>query len=285
MHIMQSRRHFLARVWLKAIASVLAVACAGSPTPTFAQTAPRLTPLFATVLHDVGFVETAPLYANVQGVEYVLVAAPGPDLVAVAPKTGEVVWTVRLPVPPGEDAAVRATPARARDYLVLAYGPHRGSTRVRNLVSVVNLQTGTLADDEFATLQLEAQKPATDGGVVTFHPPTARPTAALAWAGDGNSPDALLRFRYPPSHLAVSTSPVDGEQYVWVGDNHPSDDPDLAQTTLLGIRVRDGTIIAEIELAGISDSIRPLHHDGVLYVTSKARDGGAVLLEAFSIEY
>jgi hypothetical protein len=186
MQIVHPRRHFLASAWLKAVASVLVVACAGSPTPTFAQTAPRLTPMFARVLNDVGFVEAAPLYANVQGVEYVLVAAPGPGIVAVEPKTGEVVWEVRLPVPPGGDAGVRATPARAGDYLVVAYGSTQGGTRVRNLVSVVNLRTGTLADDEFATLQLEAQKPATDGGVVTFNPPTARATAALAWAGDGN---------------------------------------------------------------------------------------------------
>ena len=45
---------------------------------------------------------------------------------------------------------------------------------------------GILADDEFATLQLDAQKPATDGGVVTFNPPTALPRAALVWASDGS---------------------------------------------------------------------------------------------------
>jgi hypothetical protein len=505
-------------------------------------------------------------------VEYVLVALGGGVLVAVEPQTGEVVWRVPLPRPEGEQAALVATPARAGGYLVLTYLARQGGTRQRHLVSVVNLRTGTLADDEFATLQLEAEKPAIGGGVVMFNPPTAFPRAAVVRARDGNrlgyvyvsfgnprdiqpwhgwifeldleawrnegtekaisavllttpesdcgeeghqggtemicgggvwnpagpqvintpdgyellvatgngeldlnrqnyaqsvlrltkglnfdpacdaaactnfdplspseqcmascrnlaiprllpndpplrvasgrcdgttfleclalndwdlgangpieirlpsgrevivqpgkegalylfdaqqmgilydreqivgpcgivgdecvgkqwlgtirnypvvrtvdgrtiviiptfmpnrsqpagvvateivdtpgapefapfwqaprfdSPDARLRFRSPPSHLAVSTSDVDGEQYVWVVDRSE-------QATLLGIRVRDGTIIAETELAGISDSIRPLHHDGVLYVTSKARDGGAVLLEAFSIEY
>jgi hypothetical protein len=69
---------------------------------------------------------------------------------------------------------------------------------------------------------------------------------------------------------------VDGEQYVWVVD----------QATLLGIRVRDGTIIAETGLEGISESIQPLHHDGVLYVPVRSEvRGGAFVLEAFSIEY
>ena len=101
------------------------------------------------------------------------------------------------------------------------------------------------------------------------------PQFALLWqAPRFDSPDALLRFRRPPSHLAVSASPVDGEQYVWVVD----------RSTLLGIGVRDGTIIAETGLAGRSNSIQPLHHDGVLYVTSQASDGGG-LLQAFIIEY
>jgi hypothetical protein len=550
-------------------ASVLAVACAGFST--HGQTEPRLTPLFASELSSLGTVEAAPLYVKVQGVEYVLIALGSATLVAVEPNTGEVVWRVPLPRPEGEHASLLATPARAGGYLVLSYLTRRGGTRERHLVSVVNLRTGTLADDEFATLQLDAQKPAMDGGVVTFNPPTALSRAALARARDGNglgyvyvsfgnaldiqpwhgwifeldleawrsegtekaisavllttpesdcgeeghkggmemvcgggvwnpagpqvintpngfellvatgngeldlsrkdyaqsvlrlskglnfdpacdaaacinfdplspseqcmascknlaiprllpndpplrvasgrcdgttfleclalndwdlggngptkirlasgqevvvqpgkdgalymfdaqhmgrlydreqivgpcgvvgdecvgkqwlgtirnypvvlavdgrtiviiptfmpnrsqpagvvateivdtlgdpefapfwqaprfdSTDARLRFRTAPSHLAVSTSGVDGEQYVWVVDRS-------GQATLLGIRVRDGTIIAETRLTGISDSIRPLHHDGVLYIPSKAR-GGAVLLEAFRIEY
>ena len=56
------------------------------------------------------------------------------------------------------------------------------------------------------------------------------------------------------------------------------------RSTLLGIRARDGTIVAETGLAGRSNSIQPLHHDGVLYVTSQAPDGGG-MLQAFSIGY
>ena len=105
------------------------------------------------------------------------------------------------------------------------------------------------------------------------------PQFALFWqAPRFDSPDARLRFRRAPSHLAVSTSPVDGEQYVWVVDRHSD------RARLLGIRVRDGAIIAETELAGPSNSIRPLHHDGVLYMTSQAPDDGG-MLQAFSIEY
>ena len=551
------------RTLIKIAASMLAVACAGSPTLAFGQIAPTLTPLFTSDL-PVGNVDAAPLHVNVQGVEYVLVASAGGLLAALDPKTGGIVWQVRLP---GENVRLLATPARAGDYLVLAYFALQAGARERHLVSVVNLQSGILADDEFATLQLDAQKPATDGGVVTFNPPTALPRAALAWASDGSglgyvyvsfgnardiqpwhgwifeldleawrsqgtdkaisavllttpegdcgegglsggstmvcgggvwnpagpqvintptgyellvatgngeldlnrqdyaqsvlrltkglnfdpacdaaacanfdplspseqcmascknlaiprllpndppllatgrcegktflqcfalndwdlgangpnkirlpsgqevivqpgkegalymfdaqqmgilydreqivgpcgteghecvgknslgtirnypvvltvdgrtiaiiptfmpnatqpagvvameivdipgapqfaffwqaprfdSPDARLRFRRPPSHLAVSTSPVDGEQYVWVVDT----------STLLGIRARDGTIVAETGLAGRSNGIRPLHHDGVLYVTSQAPDGGG-MLQAFSIGY
>ena len=94
-----------------------------------------------------------------------------------------------------------------------------------------------------------------------------------------DTPDAHRRFRRPPSHLAVSTSPLDGEQYVWVIDRSEP-------ATLLGIRARDGTIIAETALAGLSASVRPLHQDGVLYMTSNAgARGGPLLLQAFRIEY
>jgi hypothetical protein len=170
------------RPLIKVAASVLAVACACPTTLAFGQTGPRLTPLVASKL-GVGSVEAAPLHVNVQGVEYVLVTSAGGLVVALDPKTGAVVWKVRLP---GENIRLLATPARAGDYLVLAYFALQGNARERHLVSVVNLQTGILADDEFPTLQLDAQKPATDGGVVTFNPPTALPRAALAAAGDGN---------------------------------------------------------------------------------------------------
>ena len=74
---------------------MLAVACATFPTLGLEQqVATRLTPLFATAVGAVGTVEAAPLYARVQGVEYVLVALGGGVLVAVEPKTGEVVWRV-----------------------------------------------------------------------------------------------------------------------------------------------------------------------------------------------
>ena len=169
------------RSLITAAASVLAVACAGSPTLAFGQTAPRLAPLFASDL-GVGSVEAAPLHVNVQGVDYVLVASAGGVLVALDPKTGAVVWKVRLSA---ENIRLLATPARVGDYLVLAYFALQGEAREGHLVSVVNLQTGMLADDEFPTLQLDAQKPATDGGVVTFNPPTALPRAALAGASDG----------------------------------------------------------------------------------------------------
>jgi hypothetical protein len=93
-----------------------------------------------------------------------------------------------------------------------------------------------------------------------------------------DSLEAHQRFRSAPSHLAVSSSTLDGEQYVWVVD------PTGPVSTLMGIRVRDGAIVAETSLAGKSDSIRPLHHDGVLYVPSKP-SGSSGVLEAFAIEY
>jgi hypothetical protein len=167
------------------VASVLTFFWAGYPAHVLGQTVPRLTPLFASQLGG-GALEAAPLYVNVQGVEYVLVARGLAELVAVEPNTGEVVWRVQLPHPESESAALLATPARAGDYLVLAYITLQANIRQRHLVAVVDLRTGTLADGEFATLELNAQKPAIDGGVVPFNPPTAQSTAALAHAEDGN---------------------------------------------------------------------------------------------------
>jgi outer membrane protein assembly factor BamB len=175
------------RTLLKAglVASVLAAVCAGLPNLTFGQTGPRLTPLFTGDLSALGPIEAAPLHANVQGVEHVLIASTNGTVVAVEPKTGEAVWRVSLPRPQGEGARLLATPARAGDYLVLAYVTSRAGVRMRHLVSVVNLRTGTVAG-EFPTLQLDAQKPAMDGGVVAFNPPTALSRAALAAAGGGS---------------------------------------------------------------------------------------------------
>jgi PQQ-like domain len=175
------------RTLLKAIpvAAALAAACTSFPTQLFGQTAPRLTPLFTSELGSPGMVEAAPLLVNVQGVEYVLIATTSATLIALEPKTGAVVWSVPLPRPQGENARLLATPARAGDYMVLAYETSQGGARQRHLVSVVDLRTGTVADHEFATLQLDAQKPAMDGGVVTFNPPTATSRAALAGAGGG----------------------------------------------------------------------------------------------------
>jgi PQQ-like domain len=176
------------RVPFKAVvvASTVAATFGSLSSPALAQTGPRLTPLFTSELSSFGAVEAAPLHANVQGVEYVLVASANGTLVAVEPKTGEAVWTVPLPRPEGENARLLATPARAGDYLVLAYGAVQGGQRKRYLVSVVDLRTGTVANAEFPTLQLDAQKPAMDGGVVTFNPPTALSRAALAAAGGGD---------------------------------------------------------------------------------------------------
>jgi len=95
-----------------------------------------------------------------------------------------------------------------------------------------------------------------------------------------DDPEALRRFRDAPSHPVVSKSDDDGERYVWVVDAASP------AASLLGIRARDGRIVVEQELAGRVDTIRPLHHEGVLYVPSRAPgDSGAVLLEAFTIKY
>ena len=91
-----------------------------------------------------------------------------------------------LPRPEVSSIGLLATPVLAGDYLVLSYLSKQGGTRVRHLVSVVNLRTGTVADDEFPTLELHAQKPAVEGGVVVFNPPTALSRAALARATDGS---------------------------------------------------------------------------------------------------
>lgn len=167
------------------VASVLGVSCAGFPTDVIGQTEPRLERLFQREISSLGTVEAAPLHVNVQGMEYVLIASTNGNLVAVEPKTGEVVWRVKLPRPQDEGALLYATPVRVGDYLVLSYATTQEGVRKRHLVSVINLHTGTVADDEFATLQLDAQKPAMDGGIVAFNPPTSLSRAALAAAGDG----------------------------------------------------------------------------------------------------
>lgn len=106
------------------------------------------------------------------------------------------------------------------------------------------------------------------------------PHFAPLWeAPPSDSQEALDRFRSAPS-LAVLTKAPDQERYVWVVDTTGED-------TLLGIRVSDGSIVARQQLQGQMDTVRPLHHHGVIYIPSRlaGSSDGEVVLEAFRIQY
>ncbi len=113
------------------------------------------------------------------------------------------------------------------------------------------------------------------------------PRLEVFWtAPDFSSPEAVKRFRYYPSRVVLAASPERNELYAWVVDVAR----DLeGRGVLLGVRVRDGTIVSRREMAGRGHrNVRPLVHHGVIYIPSSwlDRDGKRKHgLEAFSIRF
>jgi hypothetical protein len=106
------------------------------------------------------------------------------------------------------------------------------------------------------------------------------PAFQVLWrAPDPGSPEALRRFRYWPSRVAITTGPGFDEPHAWVVDFHPGE-----PGTLLGIRVRDGRIVSRTPLLGQGQrNTLPLVHQGIIYIPSKAVEGEGGWLEAYRL--
>ena len=130
-----------------------------------------------------------------QELQEVIIVVPndGP-VTALHPKTGQAVWSFRLPIPDGFAPFFVSTPVQVKDKLVLAYQVRSTKTwqRTGHRVSVIDLNTRTVAAD-YPDLVLHAEKPASDGsGMIRLSPPTAH-TRSLVHAPH---PDKQMGYVY-----------------------------------------------------------------------------------------
>jgi hypothetical protein len=101
-----------------------------------------------------------------------------------------------------------------------------------------------------------------------------RPAFEFLWRAPApGSRQATRRFRYWPSRVAVA------EGQAWLVDYHPGE-----YGTLLGVRLADGEVTAEMPLLGQGQRhALPLVRGDMLYLPSTAADGGGAWLEAYRV--
>jgi hypothetical protein len=111
-----------------------------------------------------------------------LVATPSEGLIAALKLgTGEVIWQVRLPVNPGYQPFLEATPVKVGDHLIVAYvWINRKTGAYSHHARVINLNRGEL-DPAFDDLEFSAEVAASDGvQMVRFEPAVQHALSALA---------------------------------------------------------------------------------------------------------
>jgi hypothetical protein len=93
-------------------------------------------------------------------------------------------------------------------------------------------------------------------------------------ARDGH--DAVKMFRSAPTRAVIAD--YRGESIVWVADRNP-------EGLIIGVKLRDGTILARARTAGIPmPYVKPLLLNDVLYIATQLPTGrGGAWLEAYSI--
>jgi hypothetical protein len=157
---------------------------------------PQLIRLFPRLLSPAprfdGEIYASPLMVPTRGRNHVILATAKGVIAAVDPESRAVVWTVRLPAPPGQVPYLLATPVVVKEKLVTAYqtvsvtpetarnprSPPDGP-RKSHRVAVVDLMKGRL-DPGYPAVELRAEKSTIDGSApVTFDPARALSRAAL----------------------------------------------------------------------------------------------------------
>jgi hypothetical protein len=160
------------------IAVLIACACGetGGPPVTKECAGPvcRVEPVVPpSVLSLDGCTYASPLaYAGAGGTEVLVVAS---ETLSAYSLEGALSWSVTLPAPDGEMAFAVATPVLVGDRLIVGYHtverttePHDvNRARERQMIAVVDLAARRI-DDAFEPVELTADFPANDGGLVPF---------------------------------------------------------------------------------------------------------------------
>lgn len=108
------------------------------------------------------------------------------------------------------------------------------------------------------------------------------PVIATLWAFPSqSSPEAVSRFRLPPSRAALATPVPAAGEHAFVVETAASG----GQGALLALRMSDGTLSAEATLAGPGYRfIEPLVVGSTVFVTSCDSDGGQGWVEGYDVE-
>ena len=106
------------------------------------------------------------------GAERVIVVSNDGTVGAIAPDNGDVMWSMKIPLPPGDSAYVLATPAIVGDTLFESYSTIDSATGQRDSARVVAVDlVHHVVDASFPEVVLSASKPGSgDAGMIDFLP-------------------------------------------------------------------------------------------------------------------
>lgn len=119
-----------------------------------------------------GCIFGSPQIGGPAGSERVIVASNDGTLAALYPDTGNLAWSMKLPVPDGDSAYVLATPAIVGDTAFVSYSTISGATGQRDGARVVGVDLAHhVVDPSFPPIDLAASVQGSgDAGTVSFLP-------------------------------------------------------------------------------------------------------------------
>ncbi|WP_239649562.1 hypothetical protein [Methylocucumis oryzae] len=160
----------------------LLLACTHTPTNKIVSL--KLTPAFPTQQHpsttySASIIASPLAYKDAAQQPHIIVPTENGRISALNADNGQEEWQLQLPVVPGQEAELIATPIIVADQLVVSYQTLDHGTRNSHKLLVIDLTTGKL-NNAFQPLTLSASKPSSDDNAqVTFAPAHAYSHAAL----------------------------------------------------------------------------------------------------------
>ncbi len=158
-------------------------------TPTNKIDSLTLTPAFPTQQHpsttfSASIIASPLAYQDAAQQSDIIVPTENGRIAALNADNGQEEWQLQLPVVPGQEAELIATPIIVADQLVVSYQTLDHGTRNSHKLLVIDLTTGKL-NNAFQPLTLSASKPSSDGNVqITFDSAHAYSHAALKMVTD-----------------------------------------------------------------------------------------------------
>ncbi len=132
------------------------------------------------------------------GAERVIVVSNDGTVAAISPDTGNVMWSMKIPLPPGEHAYVLATPAIVGNTLFESYSTISTATSARDSARVVAIDlVHHVVDPTFPEVMLTASKPGSgDAGMIDFLPSHEVDRSPVIYAQPDPSKRGLLYVQF-----------------------------------------------------------------------------------------